>query len=82
MTVVRIGGGKDKNEKELKQLCPIPMNVKNDSISFFSDSFNKQCVSFNARGSDYARTMQDMVQQYERPNDKNDTAPGDLMSTK
>ena len=62
--------------------CPIPINVNNESVSFLSDSFNKQCVSFNARGSDYARTMQDMVQQYERPDDKNCTASGDLMSTK
>jgi hypothetical protein len=46
---------------ELKQLSPIPMNVNNELIYFLDDSFNKRRVVFNARGSEYARTMQDMV---------------------
>ena len=67
---------------ELKQLCPIPININNESIYFLDDSFDKQCVAFNAKGLEYARTMQDMVQQCARPADKLDTAPGNLMSTK
>ena len=49
---------------------------------FLDDSFNEQCDTLNARSADHARRMQDLVHEYERPDEGMDTSPGDLMSNK
>ena len=49
---------------------------------FLDESFNKKCDIFDARNAEHARRMQDLVHQYERPDEEMDTSPGGLMSNK